>query len=621
MADNAPRLSSKTLEEWLAEVNRCERQGELFRAYDIAMQGLVDYPEAVALKYRAVLCIASTGATHQAMQKFTALALNEAAATAPSRKLRMDIATLEARLAKDDALAHGGEEQKYRLREAARLYQAVFVEETAAANGEAYYPGVNAASLFLLAGDRESASMLACAALKQLASLPSERRGYYECVSEMEALLVLGRLDEARQRVDAARDMFPTLHAVGYRDLASTIRQLHLIVSTNLLDAAWLAGLAPPRVLHYLGHIISAPGGAGRFPAEQEGEIAAAIEARIADAGIGFGYGSLAAGADILFAEALVRHGASLHVVLPFNKPEFVDVSVRPAGNHWVKRFAECLAAAEKDGTVRYATEDRYLGDEALFGYCGQLAMGLAILRARHLCAEVEQIAVWDGNPPNRPVGTAIDILHWRRTGRPQSVIRCGTASAPQNASASPERRTNRRTRAMLFGDIHGFSKLVDAELPRFVDSVLGAFSKVIDRYGSDVLLANTWGDGVYLVFDDAGKAARCALDLQTAMAGIDLANSGLPNHLALRIGGHLGPVYTGQDPIIKRPNFFGAHVSRAARIEPVTPEGCVYVTETFAAVLAIHNAAEFICDYVGMTEAAKHYGTMRMFLLRRASQ
>jgi hypothetical protein len=25
-----------------------------------------------------------------------------------------------------------------------------------------------------------------------------------------------------------------------------------------------------------------------------------------------------------------------------------------------------------------------------------------------------------------------------------------------------------------------------------------------------------------------------------------------------------------------------------------VTPEGCVYVTETLAAVLAIHNAAEF---------------------------
>src|SRR6516164_7004002 len=475
MADNAPRLSSKTLEEWLAEVNRCEREGELFRAYDVAMQGLIEHPNALALKHRAVLCLASTGATHQAVERFTALGLDDAATTAPSRRLRMDLATLKARLVKDGALVRSGEERRSRLREAARMYGVVFAEETAAGNPDAYYPGINAASLFLLAGDRESAATLAGAVLQQL---PSQRRGYYECVSEMEALLVLGRLDEARERVDAARHMFAAADAVGYRDLASTIRQLRLVATANRLDDAWLSQLAPPRVLHYLGHIISMPGGGGRFPAQQEGEVAAAIEARIAGAGIGFGYGSLAAGADILFAETLLRHGASLHVVLPFNLAEFIDVSVRPAGNHWVKRFAECLAAAEKDGTVRYATEDRYLGDEALFGYCGQLAMGLAILRARHLCAEVEQIAVWDGNPPNRPVGTATDILQWRRTGRPQSVIRCGAASAPQNASASPERRTNRRTRAMLFGDIHGFSKLVDAELPRFVDSVLGAFSK-----------------------------------------------------------------------------------------------------------------------------------------------
>jgi hypothetical protein len=49
-----------------------------------------------------------------------------------------------------------------------------------------------------------------------------------------------------------------------------------------------------------------------------------------------------------------------------------------------------------------------------------------------------------------------------------------------------------------------------------------------------------------------------------------------------------------------------------------VTPEKCIYVTETLAAVLALHNADAFECDYVGMTQAAKHYGKMRMFLLRR---
>jgi class 3 adenylate cyclase len=76
--------------------------------------------------------------------------------------------------------------------------------------------------------------------------------------------------------------------------------------------------------------------------------------------------------------------------------------------------------------------------------------------------------------------------------------------------------------------------------------------------------------------------------------------------------------VYELEDPVVKRPNYYGAHVSRAARIEPITPEGCVYVTETFAAVLALHHANQFACDYVGYTEMAKHYGQLRMFLLRR---
>ena len=42
-------------------------------------------------------------------------------------------------------------------------------------------------------------------------------------------------------------------------------------------------------------------------------------------------------------------------------------------------------------------------------------------------------------------------------------------------------------------------------------------------------------------------------------------------------------------------------------------------MTETFAAMLALHNGDQFACDYVGNTEMAKHYGRLRMFLLRRA--
>jgi class 3 adenylate cyclase len=170
----------------------------------------------------------------------------------------------------------------------------------------------------------------------------------------------------------------------------------------------------------------------------------------------------------------------------------------------------------------------------------------------------------------------------------------------------------------MLFGDVKGFSKLTDEQLPRFVETVLGAFAGVIDGFRADLRLVNTWGDGLFLVFDDAGRAAACAVALQEAMSRIDLAAAGLPETMALRLGGHLGPVYSTQDPILHTANFFGAHVSRAARIEPVTPEKLVYVTETMAAVLSLHNADEFECSYVGMTKAAKDYGEMRMFLLSR---
>jgi len=449
--------------------------------------------------------------------------------------------------------------------------------------------------------------------LARLAARP-ETPGYYELVSAAEARLILGEDDAARALLVRARAAVTRGNDADYRALASTIRQLRLVVGANRLDASVLAALAPPLVLHYCGHLIAAPGAEGRFPAGQECRVRDQIEHQLAAMDIGFAYGSLAAGADILFAEAALARGASLHLVLPFDRREFIDESVRPSGADWVKRFRRCLGAAT---TVRYATQDRYLGDDLLFAYCSRLAMGRALLAARHLATEAVQLAVWDGAAPAGPVGTAVDVADWQRSGHRSTRIDPGSTPAGPLASRSGA-GSGRRTRAMLFGDIHGFSKLTDSQLPHFVERVLGAFAVVVDRYREDILLANTWGDGLFLVFDDAGKAANCALDLQEAIAGVDLAAAGLPADMALRLGGHLGPVYTARDPILKRDNFFGAHVSRAARIEPVTPERCVYVTETLAAVLALYNADEFECDYVGMTQAAKRYGKMRMFLLRR---
>src|SRR5262249_60113957 len=139
-----------------------------------------------------------------------------------------------------------------------------------------------------------------------------------------------------------------------------------------------------PAVLHYAGNIIGARGGAGRSPASAESGVAARICELLTARNVGFGYGSLAAGADILFAEAWRARGAQLHVLLPFRLDDFINESVRPAGQQWIKRFEACLANAK---SVRYATEDEYLGDDTLYVYCSRLGMGLAVLASQHLFA------------------------------------------------------------------------------------------------------------------------------------------------------------------------------------------------------------------------------------------
>jgi class 3 adenylate cyclase len=102
-------------------------------------------------------------------------------------------------------------------------------------------------------------------------------------------------------------------------------------------------------------------------------------------------------------------------------------------------------------------------------------------------------------------------------------------------------------------------------------------------------------------------------------MEALNLAALRLPEHLALRLGGHVGPVFPVLNPIMQTPGFMGSHVSRTARIEPVTPPGSVFVTEQFAAALVLENS-RFGCDYVGHIPAAKDLGRLRMYRLRRGS-
>lgn len=577
--------------EWREAVRDAERKGELLAAFDAAERGLVEHPGDRWLQHRAVLALARAGSTEEAQRRFREYGLGDVATE--------DARALEARLEKDVGLAATGERRRAFAARAAALYNAVF-ESTGG-----YYSGINAATMYLVAGQEHKSHALATQVLALARSATDDP--YYATATEAEAELLLGEVDAARDALMRAARLAAGDHAA----IATTRRQIRLVCGALSVAESLIEALPVPEVAHYCGHRIT-PGLEGRFRAADEAAVTERIRAAVAARSIGHGYGSLASGADILWAEALLERGAEVHVVLPFALEGFVELSVIPAGPGWVDRFHRCL---EQAASVRYATEDSYLGDDVLFVYASELAMGLAILHARHLDGEVLQLALWDGRPAQAEAGTAVDVETWRSRGLPNVTILI-EGSLEEKRAPSETKTSHRVIRALLFADVKGFSKLRDEQLPSFFQHVLGGFAGVLRTHRQAICYCNTWGDALYIVVTDSAAAALLALDLQTALSGVDPDVAGLPR-LALRIGAHLGPVYPITDPVLGTSSFTGSHVSRTARIEPVTPEGSIYVTERFAAALLLTTRDAFACDYVGHMPAAKDYGNLRMYRLR----
>src|SRR5271155_1594101 len=117
-----------TAAQWLELVKRHERAGELFLAYDLARQALEKFPEDLCLKHRAVLCLASTGATRKAEEEFVRLKLEALPNISLADPLGLDIATLKPRLLKEAALVEPANTRQKALAVAADAYERVYEE-------------------------------------------------------------------------------------------------------------------------------------------------------------------------------------------------------------------------------------------------------------------------------------------------------------------------------------------------------------------------------------------------------------------------------------------------------------------------------------------------------------
>jgi class 3 adenylate cyclase len=427
---------------------------------------------------------------------------------------------------------------------------------------------------------------------------------------------------------------------IGHRrfgDLQSTRRNARLLLRHWKAHASEIERyLHIPRVVVFAGHMIDQPGrGKPRFPKELEPAVADTIRSRLDKADASLGYASAACGSDVLFLEAMLDRGGEIVVVLPYEQEQFVrdSVSMIPEGN-WRARFDHVLKRATR--VVIASTQRLEIGGVS-FDYANQLLIGLAKIRASQLETELSGLAVWDGRHGDGPGGTGSVVKRWRNIGLPVEIIdlvklRAEFAKSLPSVTPPADSTQARSTRArqtlhrfgsrimsMLFADAAGFSKLSEQEVPQFVQHFLGAIARMISKRPREIVAKNTWGDGLYLVFSNVEAAGDFALDLCDLVTTTPWEHHGLPSGLSLRIALHAGPVYEFTDPVTGKRSYSGTHVSRAARIEPITPPGQVYASEPFAAMAAAHRVTLFDFDYAGLTPMAKGYGTFPTYHVRRA--
>lgn len=574
--------------------------GDPLSAYEATEDALEAGDDSPALKKAAVLALARGGATSLALERFEAFGLDALSADE-------DALALRGRLLKDKAHALSGDERRAALAESAAAYGRAF-ELTGG-----FYSGINAASLAMLTGETARSHALARDIVRLLEDTAAHapqagEQAYWRRATKAEALVLLGDEAGARAALAEAIRAAPDNHTAR----AATLRQLGRLAAGMGFEPAWLDDFRPPAVAFFAGRMggLEAGGAAAR---ELKTDLAAALAADPLSAG----YGALAAGGDILFAEALLDAGGRLHAVLPCDPERFEAASVTPWGADWRDRFWACLAAAD---TVTEATNDATLLGEVAVELAARLAMGAAILQARALATRP---VLYLAAPRETGMSGAYRAL-WRRSGKgfeertapaPPSL-----ESAPEPPSPAPLAKSDTRTlSAMVFADLAGFGALSDAEALDAIAAWLEPLAERLRQEGEGLLHLNSWGDGVFAAYAEVGPAARAALAMRDAAETLrrDLAGSRI-GALALRAGAHYGPVTVLRDPVTGRQGLYGSQVSLAARVEPLAVPGSILVTEAFASALALEGVCGIRASYVGRRSLRGFNRQERLFALSR---
>ncbi len=536
-------------------------KGDLADAYDLATRAVVSGPAKERIKFLRVLSLARMGATEEALLQYKELGLGGID--------DLDCVALRARLLKDSALASWPNFRIRDVREAADQYLKVYRRYRDP------FPGVNAATLYRIAGDPGNSRALA----KEISILPCFQNisGYWMHVTLGECLLLIEKPVEARKQF---------LKAIDTKDysrgkVSSTLRQLSYLLSqiNEIFDI----------INHFFNNGSSF---CFNFAPEENvgsGVIRSFVEKAVRAQDIYWAYGCLTSDAELICAEALLEQNVSLTLFIS-NSPDGKQgpgqfLSVDQA------RFEICRRRSARVVAIDTANQK----PEVTIEFLRQLARGHSRIRAKEMMCRSFSIR-------SKPDGLAI----FEDKGQPSGEV-LRVAGSPTVSGNYCERRVL----SFLFADFAGFGKLSESDMPDFWQEIMGNVSRSLDGLGDHVVYKNTWGDACFAAFDTAESAAEAALSIQERLH----RNSRFRNG-AMRLSLHRGAVFVAEDPVVGRLAPFGSEISKAARIEPVAVPGQIFVSEAFAASIAAETDNRFTLNYLGRRPLAKNAGEERLYRL-----
>ncbi len=624
--------------------------GHMFKAHVMAKKAFLKYPENTKLAQAYALVLLKTGAIEDSRKLVYQILQIEPRKDEATEQMMITIEDL--RKCKflmegdPDLIAKVGhifkEDWKYshhcRDLEIARELYAHSFKLAQKTN-----TGMNAAWLAWLTGEDELAKQLASAVLKLLPPYGLDAT-FGELIDLAEAQLLLGREEEACKLYEEAMkqsDKESYISVVEARQQLYFLREAGFKVPNAALDI-----LIPPTIVVFTGHAIDHPSfQVSLFPLEMENDVKRIITEKLQAINAKIGYSSASCGADILFVEALQSLGGEVNIILPFAVSDFIETNVRHAGPRWEKRFEKILATAH---TVSFACEDRYLGHDMLYRFANHVMHGSAVMRGKFLTTEPHLMAVWHSRTDSTPGGPTDFIDRWTNISTLHLIDLDELGDAENNGvekidTALVQKQKNSLTfdpfiskspdrviKSMMFSDLSGYSKLQDEHIPSFLD-FLDKLNAAMEKIGIDLESLNTWGDAVFAVADSAIKIADFGLRYNDIIENLGKKYPEFPFPIRARISLHSGPVFVAQDPFIKKMNFYGGHINRAARLEPVTAVGQVYATQQFVALLHGETNDErneslqkglkyydrYSTEYVGMISLAKSFGQQEVYHLR----